>query len=66
MNEIFPKFIRYKLYKKSLHYTDFYKETLQRYLEMEIKSKEKELKRANTLIKQLKSAFENTVSFMEL
>ena len=44
--DIFPKFVRFKLYKKSLHSADFYKSWQDKLLLNEIQCKRRELKKA--------------------
>ena len=61
-NNIFPNFIYFKLYKRSLYKTDFYKSMLQNLLDHEITSKETNLKKLDLKLQNLFADLRRMVS----
>lgn len=69
LNNITPNFVKFKLYKKSLYSSEFYKSALDELLNIEIRSKTKSLQLLSdqipTLLDQLKSKV-STLDFISL
>ena len=62
---IFPKFLQFKLYKKSLHNSDAYKEFQGKLLDQEIKAKCKHVNTLSTLLQESQDSFKQQVSWLD-
>ena len=63
--DVIPKFLRFKLYKKSLHSSQFYKSWQIKLLTFEISSKTKRISELEELLKQKTTTFYNQVSYFD-
>ena len=63
--DIFPKFLRFKLYKKALHTSDSYKTFQCQLLNGELSSKEKRISILRTEYSKLQDAIQEQLSFFE-
>ena len=62
---VFPKFLQFKLYKKVLQSSSFYKKWQNKLLNYEIQNKKKTISRLTTLIEQDESVINNTVTYID-
>lgn len=65
LQNIFPKFLRFKLYKKSLHSSEVYLQFQRTLLLNEIESKSQELLYLNKNLSHLKSSLHSRLSFFD-
>ena len=65
MNNVIPNFLKFKLYRQSLHHTVFYHETTEKLLTMEIRYKEKLVKKHKQAVDLLFESLCNSLSFLD-
>ena len=65
VNDVTPKFLRFKLYRKSLSSSSFYKSWQKKLLVYEIKSKEKNIFQLSSQVKDHESAIKSCVSIFD-
>ena len=65
LNNIIPNFIKFKVYRKSLYCSNFYKDTCQNLLNIELNFKSKAVKRLQSLVSALSASFYPSLSFLD-
>ena len=65
MGSIIPNFVKFRLYRSSLYSTEFYKNTTESLLEMEIEFKSKNVNRLNTVVSSNSTALYDTISLID-
>ena len=63
--EVVPKFMKFKLYRKCLYNTEFYKDSLKKLMEREISFKKRRAEVLKGQVNNLKSALKETLSFID-
>ena len=63
--EVFPKFLKFKLYKKSLHNSLLYKSWQKKLLNLEISTKEKEIRETQLKLSQSRDHLKSLVSRLD-
>ena len=64
--EVIPKFLKFKLYRKSLHNSEYYKKWQKKLLDLEIRTKEKEVVHARSNVNRSKAFLKTLVSRLDL
>ena len=65
LSNVVPNFVKFRLYRSSLYNTDFYRESTQALLDIEIKHKERIIIKHETTIAELSRTLFNSVSFLD-
>ena len=65
MNKIVPNFVKFKLYRKSLYSSDFYKTAIETLLDNEIKYKDKHFKSVTNAHSLQMTNLKNSVSYLD-
>ena len=65
LNHVIPNFIKFKLYRRSLHHSVFYHEATEKLLDMEMQYKERLIKKHERTTVQLLESLSNSLSFLD-
>ena len=65
LNNIIPNFIKFKVYRASLYHTEFYRDSTQRLLNIEITHKEKLISKHKKKSESLSNAIKSTISHID-
>ena len=63
--DVVPRFMRFKLYRKCLHNSEFYKECLSKLMKREIAFKKRRKEMLILQVNELKSRLKQSVSFVD-
>lgn len=66
LNSVVPNFVKFKLYRKSLYSSEFYRSSIRDLLRLESKFKEKSIKRISSVLERHRSFFSSSVSSIDL
>ena len=64
-NNVTPKFIHFKLYRRSLYNSDLYRDTTAKLLDLEINFKNRRINSLNSDINKCKDTLQNKLSFLD-
>ena len=65
MNSVFPNFVSFKLYRKSLYNSHFYREAKESLLNLEIKFKQKRIKTLSSDLNRTENCIKETLSWLD-
>ena len=65
LNNIIPNFVKFKLYRKSLYNSDFYRDSCVQLLDIEINFKSKAVERLQSRVSSLHASFYPTLSMLD-